>query len=94
MVSLAQQVHPHPEVVDTELETGETVLLQLTSKTYFSLNPTGTRIWQGVKRGLTLQVISQQVQTTFAVDAEHADSSVLAFVHELCQHELAQVPER
>ena len=53
MVALEQRVHPHPQVVDTELDEGEVVLLHLESKTYYSLNPTG-RDRQGLKQGLTL----------------------------------------
>jgi len=90
MVTWDRQVHPHPEVVDTELDTAETVLLHLESTTYYSLNTTGTRIWQGLKRGWTLQEISQQLQVEFAVEAERANQSVLALVHELCAQQLVQ----
>jgi hypothetical protein len=47
MYTLDQHVRPHPEVVDTVLEDGETVLLHLERTTYYSLNPTGTQIWRG-----------------------------------------------
>jgi Coenzyme PQQ synthesis protein D (PqqD) len=90
MISWDWQAHPHPEVVDTELDTGETVLLHLESTTYYSLNATGTRIWQGLKRGLPLQEISRQLQEAFEVEAERADRSVLALVNELVQHQLVQ----
>jgi hypothetical protein len=90
MVTLTQTVRPHPEVVDTELDKGETVLLQLDSTTYYSLNATGTRIWQGLKRGRTLHEISRQLQEAFEVEAERADRSVLALVHELFEHQLIQ----
>jgi hypothetical protein len=90
MVTLTLTMRPHPEVVDTELDTGETVLLQLESTTYYSLNTTGTRIWQGLKRGLTLQEISQRLQGEFEVAAEQANRSVLALVDELAQHQLVQ----
>ena len=90
MVTWDEQVRPHPEVVDTELDTGETVLLQLESTTYYSLNTTGTRIWQGLKRGWTLQEISQQLQAEFAVDAERAMRSVLVSVNELWAQQLVQ----
>jgi hypothetical protein len=91
MLTLEQQVCPHPEVVDTVLEDGETVLLHLESTTYYSLNSTGTRIWQGVKQQWTLQEISQRLQTEFAVEAARADRSVLALVDELMQQQLVQV---
>jgi hypothetical protein len=77
-------------VVDTELEAGETVLLHVESTTYYSLNPTGTRIWQGLKQGLSLREISHQLQEVFEVEAEHADRSVRTFVDELVQHRLVQ----
>jgi hypothetical protein len=91
MIPLTSQVRPHPEVVDTELDAGETVLLHLERKTYFSLNMTGTRIWQGLKQGHSLPEISQRLQAEFAVAADHADRSVLAFVHALAQQQLVDV---
>jgi len=93
MLTLEQRVRPHPEVVDTTLDEGEVVLLHLESKTYYSLNPTGERIWQGLKQGLTLKEISRRLLEEFEVDAQHADRSVLDLVSELCQQKLAQ-PEK
>ena len=90
MVSWDHQVRPHPEVVDTEVESGEMVLLQLVSKTYYSLNRTGTQIWQGLKQGLPLREISRRLQARFEVEPERADRSVLALVDELLQHQLVQ----
>ena len=93
MVTWDHQVRPHPEVVDTVLDTGDTVLLQLESKTYYSLNVTGTQIWQGLKQGLPLPEISRQLQARFAVEPERADRSVLALVEDLLQHQLVQYVE-
>jgi hypothetical protein len=93
MLTLEQTVRPHPEVVDTELDTGEVVLLHLASQTYYSLNATGARIWRGLKQGLTLKEISYRLQEEFEVDAGGADRSVLALVHELSQQRLVQMPD-
>jgi Coenzyme PQQ synthesis protein D (PqqD) len=93
MFTLDQQVRSHPEVVDTELDEGEVVLLHLESKTYYSLNLTGTRIWQGVKQGLSLKEISQHLQEEFDVEAETADRSVLELANELFQQKLVQMLE-
>jgi Coenzyme PQQ synthesis protein D (PqqD) len=90
MCTLTQQVRPHPEVVDTELAGGETVLLHLGSTTYYSLNITGTRIWQGLKQGHTLLEISRRLQEEFAVDAARAQQSMLALINELSTHQLVQ----
>jgi coenzyme PQQ synthesis protein D (PqqD) len=42
---LDEKVRLHSEVVDIKLDDGEVVLLHLESKMYYSLNPTGERIW-------------------------------------------------
>jgi coenzyme PQQ synthesis protein D (PqqD) len=92
MVTLEQIFRPHPDVVDTALDGEEMVLLHLGSQTYYSLNMTGTRIWQGVKESLTLQEISRRLQEAFEVEAERADRSVLALVHDLAEQQLVQLP--
>lgn len=86
---LDQKLRPHSEVVDTKLDEGEVVLLHLETKTYYSLNLTGVRIWQGLKQGLSLKEISQRLQEEFNVDAGRADRSVVDLVNELCEQKLA-----
>ena len=83
MINLSDRVRPHVDVVDTELAEQETVLLHLTTKLYFSLNPTGSRIWKGLKRGHPLGAISRELQDEFDVDAEQAAASVVSLVTEL-----------
>jgi hypothetical protein len=93
MDTLTQTVRPLPEVVDTKLDTGETILLHLESTTYYSLNTTGTRIWQGLKRGLTLHEISCRLQEAFEVEAERADRNGLALVTDLVQRRLVRLSD-
>ncbi len=88
-IMLDEKVRPHAEVVDTKLDDGEVVLLHLESKTYYSLNPTGERIWRGLKEGLNLGEISRRLQEEFDVNEEDADRSVLDLVKELCEQKLA-----
>jgi hypothetical protein len=82
-------LHPDPEVVDTEIDEGETALLHLRTKTYFSLNATGSRIWRHLRQGLTIAEISARLQHEFDVDGGRAEQSVLRLVDELVQHQLA-----
>jgi hypothetical protein len=89
MRTLDETVRPHSQVVDTKLDDGEVVLLHLESKTYFSLNPTGERIWQGLKDGLSLGEISRRLQEEFDVAAREADRCVVELVNELCEQKLA-----
>ena len=86
---LDDKISPSSEVVDTTLNEGEVVLLHLESKMYYSLNPTGERIWRGLKEGVSLTEISQRLQDEFDVDKEQADRSVLDLVSELCEQKLA-----
>jgi hypothetical protein len=91
MTTLDGKVQTHAQVVDTKLDDGEVVLLHLESKTYFSLNLTGERIWQGLKQGLSLREISQRLQAEFDVDEAKADSSVVELIDELTQQKLVQI---
>jgi len=88
MLTLDQSAQPHPDVVDTALDDGDTVLLHLESKTYYSLNSSGSRIWQGIKRGTTLREISRCLQEEFEVEPQMADSSVLHIAGELSRERL------
>jgi Coenzyme PQQ synthesis protein D (PqqD) len=93
MTTLDDKVRPNAQVVDTNLDDGEVVLLHLDSKSYFSLNVTGERIWQGLKQGLSLREISQRLQAEFDVDEARADSSVVELVDELTQQKLVQLAD-
>lgn len=93
MLTLDHRLRPHPDAVDTELETNELVLLHLQSKAYFSLNLTGMRIWQGLKEGLSLRDISHRLQQEFDVDSESAERSVLRLAEELFRERLVEPPE-
>src|SRR5215831_6360112 len=90
MLTLDHRLRPHPDTVDTELDSNEVVLLQLDRKLYFSLNRTGLRVWQGVKQGASLRDISASLQREFAVEPQRADSSVLRIAGELSREKLVE----
>ena len=85
---LDHKISLHPEVVDTRLNDGEAVLLHLESKMYYSLNPTGERIWRGIKAGLSLSEISRSLQEEFDVSESDSDNSIVDFIEELSQQNL------
>ncbi|QII11529.1 hypothetical protein KsCSTR_21500 [Candidatus Kuenenia stuttgartiensis] len=62
MLELNYRVTPDPDVVITELEGKEAVLLHLGTKMYFTLNETGLWIWQMLSSGLTPGEISEIIQ--------------------------------
>jgi hypothetical protein len=51
MFTLDHRLRPHPDAVNTELDTNKLVLPQMRSKTYYSLNLPGLRVWQRVRKG-------------------------------------------
>ena len=89
-MSTLSRVHPNAEVVDTDVGEGEVALLHLGTKTYFSLNVTGARIWEHLKAGCSLDDVCLRLQEEFDVDSERARKSVRDLVRDLLRHNLAQ----
>lgn len=87
---LNQKIKPHSDIIATELDNGEAVLLHLNTKKYYSLNVTGLRIWQLLGKGLTPVEICGAIQTEFDVTDEMARESVLKIVTELKHEHLVQ----
>jgi hypothetical protein len=81
---------PHPDVVDTPLDGDETVLLHLGTKRYFSLNPTGSIVWRGLKNGRTTEAMTIELQRQYDVSAERASRSVTALLDALAEHGLVR----
>lgn len=84
-------IAPDPDVVDTELDGHETVLLHLGTKRYFSLNATGGVIWRAVKEGLAADDMSRLLQRQYDVSAEQARQSVTALLDALLTHGLVRL---
>jgi hypothetical protein len=87
-LQLSQIAEPNVEVVVTELEDGEAVLLHLKTRMYYSLNDTGLRIWHLLVEGLTLQAVSARLQSEYEVTPEKAVSSVMRLVDDLASEKL------
>jgi|SoiMethySBSTD1v2_1073268.scaffolds.fasta_scaffold5178543_2 predicted Rdx family selenoprotein len=85
----APAIIPHPDVVDTELDGHETVLLHLGTKRYFSLNGTGSVIWQGLKKGMAPDAIARELQRRYDVTPERAVGSVTLLLDALVEQRLA-----
>ena len=91
MLELNHRVKPDLDVVFTELENKEAVLLHLGTKMYYSLNETGLRIWQMLSSGLTLGEISKGLEGEFDVTPEKAKESVINLIGELITEKLVEV---
>ena len=79
---------PDPEVVFTKLKNDGAVLLHLGTNQYFSLNETGTLIWELLKEGHTLDETSRQIEEKFDVSLEVAQQSAFELIEQLVNEKL------
>jgi len=77
-------------VIFTEVE-GESVLLDLASGHYYSLNRTGSVIWEMLTGEKDLGAVHRTICQRFEVDAETAWEDIIALVHNLCSEKLARL---
>ena len=77
-----------PDVLFTPLHNGEGVLLHLGTKKYYSLNVTGSRIWQLITKGLSLAEIGSELEAGFEVSLEQAQQSVAELANQLASETL------
>ncbi len=87
---LDKKVQPYPEVTCTEFE-DEGVLLNLETKTYYTLNKPGIYVWQLIKNGLSQNEIVQSVMEEFEIDEDTADRNVSNLINELVREQLVKV---
>jgi hypothetical protein len=67
---------PLKDVVFTDFEGGEGILVNLNTKQYYKLNETGALIWRGLENGNTVEDIVSEMQAVYEVTREHALTSV------------------
>lgn len=84
-------LHPHPSLVFTRLDDAEAVLLHLDTKRYYTLNETGSRIWELLQQGRCTQEIARSLLNDYAVTDEEAMPMLLSFVDELQQEGLLRL---
>jgi hypothetical protein len=88
MVTLRTQATPHPEVVATALQNGETILLHLGTHAYYTLNESGSRIWQYIEQGYSVAEMGQALKLHYEVGPNQAQQCVVDLVAELAAQQL------
>jgi hypothetical protein len=81
----------NPDVLCTALPNGDSVLLHLGTQTYYSLNETGTQIWQLAGQGLTLEAIGQAIEARYEVTPDLARQSVIELTASLAAERLLEL---
>lgn len=79
-----------PQVMTRDMG-DETVILDLSSGTYFSLNPVGARCWELLRQGLTLGQACETLQSEYEVEPERLVSDLTRLTTELVERSLLKV---
>lgn len=72
-----------PEDVVSEYLDGEAVLLHLGTGTYFTLNSSGSRIWQLIEGSTDITKLVETLSSEFDVDVETMTSDLDELISEL-----------
>lgn len=88
MIALNDKIKPDPDVVVTELDDKEAVLLHLGTKMYYTLNETGIRIWQLLSEGHSISETSETIHNEYDIMSDAAQKSVLNITQELIAQKL------
>lgn len=81
---------PSSDVVSTRLDDDEAVLLSLETQQYYSLNETGSRVWELLSEGQAPDAIATAINEEWAVDRDEALDYVESFLDELYDEGLVE----
>jgi Coenzyme PQQ synthesis protein D (PqqD) len=85
-------VERSPSTVFTALDDGTGVLLNLDTRVYYSLNPTGVAVWQEIERSsATVDLLVAAIHKQFDVDEEGARQGIVAFVARLGEFKMVRI---
>lgn len=79
---------PHEQVVYTEFDGTEAVLVDLNSKRYYTLNETAMLVWRSLEQGRSKAEIVRELTEVYDVTVEHAAASVERLLAALATHKL------
>ncbi len=85
----SQRLRSVDDVLLRELD-GEAVILHLGNESYYGLNESGTRMWQVLTSGITLQEALDQLIDEFDVDADTLKTDIGRLVSELLVHKMVE----
>ncbi|MEP6920871.1 MAG: PqqD family protein [bacterium] len=85
--------HPHDQIVYTEFDGTEAVLVDLNTKRYYTLNETAMLVWRGLERRQTTAEIAQEMSEAYDVSPEHAAVSVERLLTSLAAHRLLEAAD-
>jgi len=82
------QLRPHDQIVFTDFDGSEGILVDLNTKKYYQLNETATVIWKGVERGLAAREIADEIVAVYEINSADALFNVEATLDKLKTYRL------
>jgi hypothetical protein len=79
-----------PDQVSSDLS-GESVILNLKSGTYFGLNEVGSSIWQFIQEPRTVSDVCESILAEYDVDAQTCETEVQALLVDLLAAQLVEI---
>jgi Coenzyme PQQ synthesis protein D (PqqD) len=83
-----RRFRPNSPPIIQETIDQETIMVNLESGCYYSLNPVGTHVWLAIERGTDVGDIAGEVAQRFDAEAAAVEPKVRAFVDRLLGEEL------
>ena len=84
------KITPLNDVIFTDFDGQEGILVDLNTKQYYRLNETGSLVWRGLEQGRTVDEIISALQNTYEVSDEHARASVKKLLSNLEMNKLVK----
>jgi hypothetical protein len=78
-----------PAVISETID-GETIIINLTSGTYYSLNHAGAAIWAAIQQSARLEAISAMVRARYNVNGHDVEQEISSLVQSLLKENLVR----
>ena len=80
------------DVIFTDFDGNEGILVDLNSKKYYQLNETAMLVWKGLENGKSVAEIAAQVTNEYEVSVDHATRSVEKLLTNFQSYKLVTLP--
>lgn len=85
-----EMITPVNDVIFTDFDGEEGILVDLNTKQYYRLNETGSLIWRGLEKGDSVEDIVAQMQNVYEVSVDHARASIKRLLSNLESNQLVK----
>ena len=90
MIGIDSKISKSKEIDATDLN-GEKVMMNIEKGIYYSLNEVGSRIWELMKKDITVQEIINILLMEYEIDNDTCEKAVLSYLKDMEDAELIKV---